>query len=147
MHKNAVESLWRNKLSGTVRILIVEDELILGDYLKDNLEKMGYEVCGIATDYHSAIELIHSETIDLALIDIILEGEKTGIDIARYIRDHFRYLPYVFLTSFIDSDTIEKAKGTNPAGFLTKPFTYSGVYSAIEIALHNARTKEKSNVF
>jgi DNA-binding LytR/AlgR family response regulator len=125
-----------------INILIVEDELIIGDFLKDNLEKMGYVVRGIAPDYLSAIELIQSESINLAIIDIKIEGKKTGIDIASYIRDNFGYIPFVFLTSFIDDDTIDKAKETNPAGYLTKPFTFSSVYSTIEIVLHNTRTKE-----
>lgn len=129
-----------------VKILIVEDELIIGDYLRENLEKMGYLVSGIATDYPSAIHFIHTETIDLAIIDIKIEGGKTGIDIARYIRDHSRKIPFVFLTSFIDNDTIDKAKETNPAGYLTKPFIFSSVHSTIKIALHNTKAREKEEM-
>ncbi len=127
-------------------ILVVEDELIIADHIKENLEKMGYRVCGLAPDYASAVVYFNSETIDLALIDIQLEGNKSGIDLAMYIRQNFGNIPFIFLTSFIDNETITRAKETNPDGYLTKPFIYNSVYSTIEIALHNSKTRQKDEV-
>lgn len=128
------------------RILIIEDDLIIANHLRLNLIQMGYEVVGMAVDYQSAIELINSTSIDLALIDVQLEGEKTGIDVAMYLKQHNEYTPFIFLTSYVDGETIYKVRMTNPSGYLTKPFVSASVFSTIEIALYNADTRRKEEI-
>ncbi len=130
-------------LSNVNHILIIEDELILADYLRSSLENMGYDVAGIACSYEASVELIDTLPVDLAIIDIQLEGEKSGIDVARYIRRKYEFMPFIYLSSYLDKETIESIKLTNPAGYLTKPFTYTSIFAMIEVALHNSRTLRK----
>jgi len=125
------------------KILIVEDQLIITMDLEYMLQELGYDVCGICTNYDDALSLIKTAKPDLILIDIILYGEKTGIDLAHEINGTYAP-PFIFLTSHADRSTIEAAKSTNPAGYIVKPFNRNDVYASIEIALNQVETKEEN---
>jgi len=125
------------------KILIVEDQLIITMDLEYMLQELGYEVCGICTSYDNAISCIKTAKPDLILVDIILYGDKTGIDLAHEINATY-HIPFIFLTSHADRSTIEAAKSTNPAGYIVKPFNRNDVYASIEIALNQVETKEES---
>lgn len=120
----------------TIRILIVEDEFIIAEDLKLQLEKLGYAVTGIAKSYEKAMQLVEEEEPDLMLIDIKLKGEKDGIDLAANVMDHYDF-PYIFLTSHSDTRTVERAKKVHPNGYLIKPFEREDLYTSIEIAFAN----------
>ncbi len=126
-------------------ILIVEDQLIITMDLEYMLQELGYDVCGVCTNYDDAISTIKAAKPDLILVDIILYGEKTGIDLAHEINATHQ-TPFIFLTSHADRSTIESAKSTNPAGYIVKPFNRNDVYAAIEIALNQVEAKEESQV-
>lgn len=129
------------------KILIVEDQLIITMDLEYMLEDLGYQVGGISTTYEDAIAAIESNRPDLILIDIILSGEKTGIDLAHEINKSYR-IPFIFLTSHADRSTIEAAKSTNPTGYIVKPFNRNDVYASIEIAFNHIETREEDqNIF
>ncbi|SEL32935.1 response regulator [Parapedobacter koreensis] len=129
------------------KILIVEDQLIITMDLEYMLEELNYQVCGVSTTYEDAVSAIKSSQPDLILIDIILSGEKTGIDLAHKINSTFR-IPFIFLTSHADRGTIEAAKSTKPAGYIVKPFNRNDVYASIEIAFNNIEMRdENSNIF
>ncbi len=83
------------------KILIVEDQLIITMDLEYMLEELGYQVCGVSTTYEDAVSAIKSSQPDLILIDIILSGEKTGIDLAHEINKNYR-IPFIFLLSQCD---------------------------------------------
>ena len=117
------------------KILIVEDQLIITMDLEYMLEELGYEVCGICTTYEDAVSAIKVGQPDLLLVDIILSGQKTGIDLAHEINQTYR-IPFIFLTSHADRSTIEAAKSTKPAGYIVKPFNRNDVYASIEIAFN-----------
>jgi len=125
------------------KILIVEDQLIITMDLEYMLQELGYDVCGICTNYDDAISLIKTAKPDLILVDIILYGEKTGIDLAHEINATY-HTPFIFLTSHADRSTIEAAKSTNPSGYIVKPFNRNDVYASIEITLNQVETKEES---
>ncbi|GGG85301.1 hypothetical protein GCM10007415_18270 [Parapedobacter pyrenivorans] len=125
------------------KILIVEDQLIITMDLEYMLEELGYEVCGICTSYEDAVSAIKASHPDLVLIDIILSGQKTGIDLAHEINQTYR-VPFIFLTSHADRSTIEAAKSTKPAGYIVKPFNRNDVYASIEIAFNHVETQEES---
>ena len=118
------------------RILIVEDEFIIAQNLKQILNELGYVVGGHAFDANQALEILQKGEIDLALLDINLGAGGDGIALAAQIRRDFD-LPFIFLTSHSDKHTIERAKDVHPAGFLVKPFNRSEIFPAIEIALAN----------
>ena len=126
-----------------VKILIAEDELVIALNIVDILEELGYEVLQPVTSYDEAIKSITEHDPDLALLDIQLKGEKTGIDIAHYLNKEHQ-IPFIFLTSNSDSATLQSAKKTLPASYLVKPFNQDDLFTSIEIAVYNYRQENKT---
>lgn len=118
-----------------VKILIVEDELIIAEDVSNMLTKMGYEIVGNAMDYEEALSILASVTPDLILLDVNLHGKKDGIDLANIINEKYK-IPFVYTTSYSDAATLERAKATNPINYLVKPFKEGQLFTAIELALH-----------
>ncbi|WP_298151827.1 response regulator [Flavobacterium sp.] len=127
-----------------VRILIVEDELIISQDMSNMLTKMGYYVVGDAIDFDEAITLLNTEIPDLILLDVNLNGKKDGIDLAEEINNSYK-VPFIFTTSYSDKSTLERAKKTNPINYLVKPFKSEQLFTAIEIALHKLAAKDKDD--
>jgi DNA-binding LytR/AlgR family response regulator len=119
-----------------VKILVVEDEMIIADNICDALEELGYQALEPAISYTEAIGRIEEEKPDIAILDIQLSGKKTGIDIAKKIRESYHF-PFIFLTSNADSLTLNLAKEVMPPAYLIKPFSREELYTSIEIALSN----------
>ena len=118
-----------------MKILIVEDEILLAQDISNRLTDFGYEVIGIAPSVAKAIELINTSTrIDIILVDIILKGNQDGITLANIINNNYR-IPFIFLTSHADEILIQRAKLVNPAAYILKPFNDRQVQIAIELAL------------
>ena len=122
------------------KILIVEDEFVIAHDLRNILTRLGYEVIGIALSEAKAVPLLEQQTPDLVLLDIQLKGNKTGIDIAHLLNDRYQ-VPFVFVTSFSDQQTIAQVKDTRPFGYLLKPFKPEQIYAAVEIALAHAENR------
>ncbi len=123
-----------------LKILLVEDELIIAEDMTNMLEKIGYEVVGSAIDFEEAIGILETEKPDLILLDVNLGGKKDGIDLAEEINRRFD-IPFIYTTSFTDAATIERAKKTQPINYLVKPFKQAQLYTAIEIAMLNLAKK------
>jgi DNA-binding LytR/AlgR family response regulator len=117
-----------------VRILIVEDEIIVAQDIAAQLAEAGYDIVGITSSAKEAQTFINEHKIDIALIDIMLEEEGTGIDVAKYINAH-QPVPIIFITSLVDAQTVKKAKEVSPSAYLVKPFTARELEISIEIAL------------
>ena len=105
-----------------VKILVVEDEIIIADNICDTLTDLGYETLEPAINFTEAVELIESESPDIAILDIQLSVQKTGIDLARKINEDYNF-PFIFLTSNSDTVTLNEAKKVMPPAFLVKPFS------------------------
>ncbi len=127
-----------------IKILIVEDNVIIADDMQSMLEEIGYEVVDNVIVYEQAVEVLKNNHIDLVLIDIILASDKTGIDLGRHIRDVYN-IPFVFVTSNSDKATVENAKTVKPDGYLVKPFEQQDLYTSIEIALSNFNYSNKTS--
>jgi len=128
------------------KILIVEDESITAEDIKEKLKSSGYKVIGIASSYNKVLELIDNNMPDLVLMDIKIKGDKDGIETANYVHRHYD-IPIIFLTAFSDKELVEKAKTTEPYGYIIKPFTQEDLYSNIEIALNkDSRIKYRYQV-
>lgn len=119
-----------------IKILIVEDNVIIADDMQSMLEEIGYNIVANVIDYESAIEALENNDVDLALLDVILATEKTGIDVGKYIREN-KNIPFIFVTSNSDKATVENAKSVKPNGYLVKPFEQQDLFTSIEIALSN----------
>lgn len=119
-----------------VKILIVEDELIIAEDMKEILQELGYDVIGTACDSNEAKEILNNYEPDIALLDIQLRDGDNGINLAHYIRKNFNF-PIIFITSYSDKATIERAKEVHPNGYIIKPFEKGDIFSSIEIAMSN----------
>ena len=119
-----------------IKILIVEDNVIIADDMQSMLEEIGYEIVDNVIVYEQAVEVLKNNEVDLVLIDIILASDKTGIDLGQHIRDNYN-IPFIFVTSNSDRATVENAKSVKPNGYLVKPFEQQDLYTSIEIALSN----------
>ncbi|WP_299769140.1 LytTR family transcriptional regulator DNA-binding domain-containing protein [uncultured Dokdonia sp.] len=124
-----------------VQVLIVEDEIIVAQDIRDRLTDMNYEVIATAPSVDKAVAVIETHpTIDIIMIDIILKGDRDGIALARIINERFQ-IPFIFLTSHADSSLVERAKEVNPYAYILKPFNDRQVNIAIELALMNFSNK------
>lgn len=119
----------------SVRILIVEDEFITLDNLRDALEELGYLVVGAVMKAEQAIPILEAGGVDLAILDIHLGKGNSGIWLGGQIQSIF-HLPFIFLTAFEDKETIAAAAKTHPSSYLVKPFVMADLHAAIELALH-----------
>lgn len=119
----------------SLNIYIVEDEPLIVSTIEVALRKQGFYAVGDAEDYETALVDIERLKPDLVLIDIQLTGQKDGVDLALELDK--RSLPYIFLSSQTDPNTIERVKHTNPLGYIVKPFTENGLRTNIELAWHN----------
>ncbi len=126
-----------------VKLLIVEDEVIIANDMKLMLEAVGYDVCGLVRSSEKALVLLADKKPDLILVDINLGKGMEGIELGRAIHEKFQ-LPFIFCTSYSDSHTVAEAKQVRPNGYLLKPFTKDDLYVAIEIALLNFTNGEPS---
>ncbi|WAC13707.1 response regulator [Dyadobacter pollutisoli] len=120
-----------------IRILILEDEGIQAMGLEETLEKHGYEVALIADNGKEALEFISHEPVDLALLDIHIKGDMDGIETAWKMKD-VTSIPIIYLTAYMDNETVRRAEETAPAAYLTKPYRELNLINSIEIALQNA---------
>ena len=126
------------------RILIVEDEHIVAMGIKKMLKNLGYTVTGVASCGEDAISKAEITFPDVVLMDIMLKGNMDGVEAAGKIRERFN-VPVVYLTAYSDNKILERAKNTEPFGYIVKPFDEKDLYSSIEVALHRYRKeKEKS---
>jgi PAS domain S-box-containing protein len=117
------------------RILIVEDDAIISWHMEKSLRELGYEVVGVVDKGETALEIVEADPPDLIVMDIRLKGEMDGIEAALILHDRFG-LPVVYLTAYTDPVTIERAKQTEPYGYLRKPFDEHALPATIEMALH-----------
>jgi len=118
----------------SARILIVEDERITGEDLRDVLTDLGYGVIGLVSSGPEAILLAENEGPDLVVMDIRIKGEMDGTEVARILRGRFN-IPVIYLTAHADADTLQRAKLAQPLGYITKPFQEAELHASIEMAL------------
>jgi PAS domain S-box-containing protein len=117
------------------RILIVEDEQITAEDLRDILTELGYFVIATVASGRAAISHAEKDQPDLALMDIRIKGDLDGTATAAILRQRFN-IPVVYLTAHADRETLERAKVAAPLGYITKPFKLAELHASIEIALH-----------
>ncbi|HQW43769.1 MAG: response regulator transcription factor [Chitinophagaceae bacterium] len=126
-----------------LRVLIVEDEPVIAENISMYLDNNDFEVSGIAYDSAEANEQLQSNTPDAAILDVNLESDEDGIDIASSINQKYQ-IPFLFLTSYSDKETLERAKKVKPSGYIVKPFNEKTLLASLEIAISNF-TAEKNH--
>ena len=131
-------------ISPELRALIVEDEILIAEELKERLSRLGFCVIAAVDSAEEGVAIATREHPDLVLMDIRLKGAKDGVQAAEEIQKQVD-IPIVYLTAYSDRQTVDRAKRTEFDGFLLKPFHRRELRSTIEIAMqrHASRTKEK----
>ena len=119
-----------------LRILIVEDEPVIAENISMYLDNADFEVSGIAYDSAEANAQLQNNTPDAAILDVNLASEEDGIDIAKRINQKYQ-IPFLFLTSYSDKETLQRAKAVNPSGYIVKPFNEKTLLASLEIAISN----------
>ncbi|MCB9077814.1 MAG: response regulator [Anaerolineaceae bacterium] len=125
-----------------LKILIVEDEMIVAEDTKDILEGLNYTVVDIASSGEEAIQQVEKLQPDLVLMDINLKGELDGVQAAEQIHRYFD-TPVIYVTAYADPQTLQRAKVTAPYGYILKPFKVKELLSVIEITLYKHQTDRK----
>jgi DNA-binding LytR/AlgR family response regulator len=125
-----------------MKILIVEDQMLIAANIANQLEGIGYEVVGIIPRGEEAVKFVQNEKPDLVLMDINLKGELDGIETAQRMQQDGK-IPIIYLTANSDDAHFERAKETNPYAFISKPFKKLDLQRAIELA--SARIIQENN--
>lgn len=120
----------------SLRIYILEDEIITQELLKQTLESLDYNVCGMATNANTALKEIAELKPDIAILDIRVVGEKTGIWLGNQLS-----IPFIYLTAFNDVETIKKAINTKPITYVLKPFNSHDLFIAVALAIKSVKNK------
>ena len=121
-------------------ILLVEDERIVAHHLQRQLSKLGYQVTGIAANGRQALEYIQNRRPALVLMDINIEGEMDGIETASRLPEGY-HIPVIYLTSYSEEATLERARATKPYGYLLKPFAERELHATIQMALERRQAE------
>ena len=127
-----------------LRALIVEDEILIAEELKERLSRLGFEDIGAVDSAEEGIAIATRELPDVILMDIRLKGQKDGIQAAQQIRQQVD-VPIIYVTAYSDGRTVERVKRTEHDGFILKPFHRHELQSTIQVAIQRRvrRAKEK----
>lgn len=128
-----------------LKILIVEDEVIVRESIKEMLQELGYKVMGAVGSKEKALDLFNTVAFDLVLLDINLDGKSEGIELAEHLQKEGK--SFLFLTSYSDPGTIAQSKKTAPAAFLLKPFTIDDLFATIEIARIHINPSDENHLW
>ncbi|MBL7774231.1 MAG: response regulator transcription factor [Chitinophagaceae bacterium] len=127
-----------------MKVLIIEDEPLVAEDIAQTLLRNGYEIEGVCYKKETALKALESCKPEMVLLDINLNNTMSGIDIAGILQQQ-GLIPFVFITSYSDKQTLEQAIRTEPSGYIVKPFTQAGIISTIELAFYNFRQRNKQD--
>ncbi len=125
-----------------VKIQIVEDERIVAEDIQRSLKRLGYTISAVVSSGKEAIQKTEEENPDLVLMDIVLKGPMDGIEAAEQINSRF-HIPVVYLTAHADEKKLQRAKVTEPYGYILKPFDDKELHTTIEMALYKNKMEKK----
>jgi DNA-binding LytR/AlgR family response regulator len=131
-------------MESKLKILIVEDEMLIGAKISLFLTELGYEVTAILPRAEEALLHVQENLPDIALLDVRLKGDMDGIALAESLQKQHN-LPIIFLTANSDDATFNRAKATKPFAFLAKPFRKTELQRAIELTISRMESEANSN--
>ena len=127
----------------SIQVLIVEDEPLIAKDIERCLENIDFSSAGIAYTSEKALDILRKTQVDILVLDINIKGSMDGIQLAEQINEEFK-LPFIYLTSYSDKGTVDRAKHTLPYGYIVKPFDEGDLLTSLEIAIHRF-AKENSS--
>jgi DNA-binding LytR/AlgR family response regulator len=130
-------------MKSVVKILIIEDEMIIAANISLQLSELGYEVTGILPRGEEALSHIHIDKPDIVLLDIQLKGDLDGIETAHEIQKLYS-IPIIYLTANADEVHFNRAKETHPYAFISKPFKKLDLQRAIELTVDRISIEKTS---
>lgn len=128
-----------------LKILIVEDEVLIAEDLKDNLHSFGYDHCEMAHTKSDAFKAIENFQPDLVLLDVRMEKEKDGLEIGDELSKNNK-IPFIYITAHSDVNMIREIVKTKPAGYITKPIKKSDLFAAINLVAEKMNSKESDTI-
>src|SRR5690625_226939 len=133
-------------MESKIKILVVEDDPLIAEDIREILINSNYEVVAIAKQKEQALMKLKESPPDIVLLDINIDNTMDGIEIANQIND-FYHIPNIYLTSYSSKAVVTDAKQTRPMGYIVKPFEKGDLYAAIEIAIIKHSQKIKPRYF
>lgn len=130
-------------LAKSARIVVVEDERLVARDLENRLKNLGYQVVGSAASGEAALQQVEELKPDMVLMDIVLAGAMRGTEVARRIWSKWR-IPVVYLTAYSDALILEDVKGSEPYGYILKPFDSKQLHAVLQLAL-SRRDRESAD--
>jgi DNA-binding LytR/AlgR family response regulator len=128
-----------------IKILIVEDEMLIAANISLQLKKLGYNISGMISRGEEALNHIEKDKPDIVLLDIQLKGKMDGIETAQLIQNKY-VIPIIYLTANVDNVHFNRAKATKPYAFIAKPFKKLDLQRAIELTVTRMMTKNAPNI-
>jgi two-component system, cell cycle sensor histidine kinase and response regulator CckA len=129
-------------MEAKAKILVVEDERIVAEDIRRSLKKLGYEVSAVVSTGRDALRKVRQDPPDLVLMDIVLRMEMNGIQTTEKIHE-IHDVPVIYLTAYADEETLERAKKTEPYGYILKPFEDRELQTTIEMALYKHKMQRR----
>lgn len=123
-------------MTSNFKILVVDDEVLIAEFLKDELKALGYNNIALAHNHTQCMKQIEEFCPELVLLDIRMKNEREGIEIAKEINEKYR-IPFIFITAHSDKDIVKHALTMKPAGYITKPIKQIDVYAAVRLVESN----------
>jgi DNA-binding response OmpR family regulator len=129
------------------KVIIVEDDEITSLNLNMSLQKHGYSVVAVCDNVEQAENKIHTHNPDVLIVDISLQESADGIQLAKRVKEKYN-IPFIYLTSYSDEDTINQAKKTEPYGYIVKPFDPNSLHATIQMAVfkYEAENERKEDL-
>jgi DNA-binding LytR/AlgR family response regulator len=124
-----------------IKLLILEDDMLIAESLRASLEDLGYDVYEPCNTAETAINALNSQSFDVALLDMDIKGKDIGIQVGKLISTRYHF-PFIYLTAFGDNATIAAAAQAHPSGYLIKPASPSTLFAAIQNAIYNFENHE-----
>ena len=125
-------------MTNPLRVLVVDDEILIADHISLILEDAGHMVIGLASSAEEAMDLLTRDIPDVAVLDIRLKGHLDGIQLAAEMKRAGLKVPHIFITGSGDPETKERAAATSPSAFIQKPFDDRSLITAITAAVSGA---------
>jgi len=128
-----------------LKILIIEDEILIAEDLSDVIKSFGVKAINMAHDKDSALLRIADFKPDLILLDIRMETEQTGLEIAEIVNETHK-IPFVFITAHSDMQMVQSILKTTPAGYITKPVKKSDVFATISLIAERIKHQKPKHI-